>query len=371
MKSKRAGRTNTANRTAQPFSGRSKMAMLACGAIAVAGLIAQSAMSGLGLPEASEMESAFSQGMPTSTFILLVEFGAGGAIASSCIAISQEESLMPYIPMMQSVAIAGGIGGIATMLVGPEGPLRMLTMLMSPNIASPLFWDMVVLIAFIAIEVIGLAATAQSWKSERAWAIIGLLAGLALQLVEGLLFALMSARAWWHSAIIPIDFIVVAGICGLSLTLILSAASHREESMQAADLIARTLLWLVVVHAILSLCEVIGLSLDSTAESNMALSLIGSYIVVYMLEIALPVIGIAIALIAKRKDMFILGGALAIGGMIAQAHIPSAMELVSALLPVGIAGLVALLAYNLALASNGTREKDPQKAQSHRRQDEL
>ncbi len=388
--------------------GRSGKALLACAIAAAVGLGAWIAMMNGGLLATTSMSNIFNWGLLIAVFAFLVGFGAGGQFVASYVVLGRRERLMPYATVMQGVAVAGAAGAGVAILADLGHPLHMLALLMHPNPASPLTWDMIALTVFIVVAVIGWLALARDWKSKRVWMAIGLVAALALQVVEGCLFALQSARAWWHSFIMPVDFIVVAFVCGLALAVIVSAASKRQDALGAARSFANLLLAFVILHVVLSLIEVIGLAFESTGGAAMALSLIGRYIVLYLIELALPLAAVLFLkvkevqgdraahdhLIGPSKREYAWSSVLVIVGMFAhrlmllypalggatlftglsnqpsaewaypvstgffagaretwaltQAYLPSPVEWLSALLPLGIAGLIAILAFGIA-----------------------
>lgn len=397
--------------------GRNGKALIACAIVAVIGLGAWIAMMTCGLLTTTDMSNIFDWGLLIAVFAFLVGFGAGGQFVASCIVLARAGSLMPYATIMQGVAVAGGVGAGVAIVADLGNPLHMLALLAHPNPASPLTWDMIALTAFIAAAVIGWVALARDWKSKRAWMAVGLVAALALQVVEGCLFALQSARAWWHSITMPLDFIVVAFVCGLALAVIVSAASKREGALVAARRFANMLFVFVVAHVALSLIEVCGLVLEPTGGAAMALTLIGRYIVLYAVELVVPLAAV-IVLKARQaqgdraahdEDLgpsvrtYIWCGALVVIGMFAhrlmllypafggstlftalsnqtspswaypvstgflasaketwaltQAYFPAPVECLSALLPIGLAALIALLACNVAFAWRTDREQ--------------
>lgn len=389
--------------------------MLVCAVAVVIGLGAWIGMMSGGLLATTSMSNIFNWGLLIAIFAFLVGFGAGGQFVASYIVLKRAEPLMPYAIIMQGVAVAGGIGAGVAILADLGSPLHMLAMLTHPNPASPLTWDMIALTAFIVVAIIGWVALARDWKSKTAWMGIGAVVALALQVVEGCLFALQSARAWWHSIIMPVDFIIVAMVCGLSLAVIISAARKRKGSVEAAAFFAKLLFVFVILHVVLSLCEVALLAVEGTGGAAMALALIGRYIVLYLVELALPLAAVIFLKVKQAKGdraahdddygpsckQYVWAGALVIVGMFAhrlmllypafggstlftalsnqsapsweypvstgflasaketwaltQAYFPNVVEWISILLPIGLAALIALAAYNIAVAWNKER----------------
>ncbi|MCI9628141.1 MAG: polysulfide reductase NrfD [Eggerthellaceae bacterium] len=371
-------------------------ALIACLVCIVAGLIAWGCMIGMGLLETTDMSNIFNWGLLIAMFAFLVGFGAGCQIVSSWIVITNKEELMPYLPICQAISLGGVIGAAVAIMADLGHPWHILSMFTSPNIASPLVWDMIALTAFIVVSLVCLIAIGRRWASQRIWMWVGLVCALVLQVVEGMLFATMTSRAWWHSFIMPIDFVIVAVICGLTIMCIISAASKRQGSLEAAKEFAKLMFIFVIIHVCLSLIEVATLAFESTPGASMALSLIGSYVVLYILELGLA-LGAVIVLRMKidkaTKRMVIICASLVVVAMFAhrlmllypamgagtlftqlsneaspywlyptstgfmasaketfaltQAYIPSFAEWVSLLMPLGFAGLIAIIGSNV------------------------
>ncbi len=371
-------------------------ALLVCLACIVAGLVAWGCMIGMGLLETTDMSNIFNWGLLIAMFAFLVGFGAGSQIVASWIVIRNKEELKPYLPACQAIALGGIIGAAIAIMADLGHPWHIMSMLLTPNVTSPLFWDMVALTAFLIVSIVCLVAVGKGWKSLRAWMWVGLVCALVLQIVEGLLFATMTSRAWWHSFIMPIDFVIVAIVCGITIMCIISAASKREGSLAAAKTFASWLFIFVVIHICLSLLEIILLACETAPGAYEALSLLGKYIVLYIVEIGLS-LGAVIALRVKMdkatKKMIIICASLVLVAMFAHrlmllypamgagtlftqlsneaspmwlfptstgflasyketfalthGYMPTIIEWVSTLLPLGAAALVAIVGVNL------------------------
>lgn len=371
-------------------------ALIACLVCIVAGLVAWGCMMGMGLLETTDMSNIFNWGLLIAMFAFLVGFGAGAQFVSSWIVIRNKEELMPYLPVCQAISLGGVIGAAIAIMADLGHPWHILSMFTSPNIASPLIWDMVALTAFIVVSLICLIAIGRRWESLRVWMWVGLVCALVLQVVEGLLFATMGARAWWHSFIMPIDFVVVAIVCGLTIMCIVCAASKREGSLEAAKDLSKPLFTFVIIHVCLSLLEVISLGFEPGPASSMALDLIGSYAVLYVIELGFALVAVIILRMKMdkaTKRMVIVCASLVVVAMFAhrlmllypamgagtlftqlsneaspswlyptstgflasaketfaltQMYLPSFAEWASLLMPLGFAGAIAIIGSNV------------------------
>ena len=267
-------------------------------------------------------------------------------------------------------------------------------MILSPNPASPLTWDMIALSAFVVVSLICLVALIRNWKSIRVWMVIGLVAAVALQIVEGLLFAQQSARLWWHSPIVVIDFLAVAFVCGLAIMTLLVALSHKEVAPEALRSFSSLLCIAIAAHLILALAE-LGILVSETTPASLAVkSIILQYLPLYLIELVLP-LGAAVVLWVKRKNLtskISIGcSVVVIVGMFAhrmmpalagstlfvslsnvespfwaypvstglfdkqttafaivQSYFPTPVEWISALMPIGLAILIVAIGMNIA-----------------------
>lgn len=367
--------------------------------VAAAGLAAWIAQLTAGLLATTSLSNVFCWGLLIGMFAFCVGFGAGGQLAASYIVLSKRSELQRFALPAQAAGLGGAIGASVAIIADLGSPENILAMLLHLNIASPLAWDMMALTFFIAASVVGLAALARSWKSARAWMIVGAVAAVALQVVEGLLFALPSARVWWHSVIVPADFLMVAFVCGFALVLAMAvvAGKKSEGALSAARRFGKLLALTIAVHVALALAELVVLIVEGTAASQATLGAVMAYLPLYLAELGLPLIA-AVLLLARGEKAGVaelgVASALAIVGMFAhrlmllypafsaptlfaglsnqaspawaypastglyaatgdafamtQAYVPSAIEWASILLPVGCAVAVALGALALA-----------------------
>ena len=385
------------------ISKKQLCALIAALVVTAAGLAAWIAQLTMGLLATTNLSNVFCWGLLIGMFAFCVGFGAGGQLAASYIVLSKRPELQRFALPAQVAGLGGAIGASVAIIADLGSPENILAMLLHLNVVSPLAWDMITLTLFIVASAIGIIALARQWKSTPIWMALGAAAAVALQVIEGLLFALPSARAWWHSVIVPIDFLAVAVVCGLALVLAMAAVSARcddaEGALAAARRFGRLLALAIVVHVVLALAELVLLALEGTAASQATLAAVGAYAPLYAAELGLPLIAAVLLLVRRRKaGAGELGvyAALAIIGMFAhrlmllypafaaptlfaglsnqsspawaypmstglyassedafamtQVYLPSPVEWASILLPIGCAVAVALLALTAAKA---------------------
>lgn len=276
--------------------------------IMATGLAAWVAQLTTGLLATTNMGNVFCWGLLIGMFAFCVGFGAGGQLAASYIVLSKRPELQRFALPAQAVGLGGAIGASVAIIADLGSPENILAMLLHLNVVSPLAWDMMALTFFIVSSVVGLVALARSWKSARAWMIVGAVAAVVLQIIEGMLFALLSARVWWHSVIVPVDFLMVAIVCGFALVLAMATVSGRggsvdagADSLGAARSLGKLLAVAIIVHVALALAELGMLAIEGTAASRATLDVIAAYAPLYAIELGLPIIAAVLLLTRGGK----------------------------------------------------------------------
>ncbi len=372
-------------------------------ALLVAGFAAWGYQLGTGLLETTGLSNSFCWGLMIAMFAFLVGFGAGSQFVASYIVLAHREELRAYVPVAQSIALAGAVGAGVAVVADLGAPQHILAMLLGPQAASPLTWDMLALTAFIVLAAINLVTLARGGKHLRLWMILGATAALALQLVEGLLFALQGARAWWHTALMPADFLAVAVVCGLAVALLYCALAGPRFNAAARRHLALLLAGAVAVHLLLALGDLAAVALGGSPATQSALAAVAAYWPLYAAELLLSLAALVVLVASRRQgaQTVSIGCASAvIAGMfchrlmllypayasstlfttlsnttspawgypvstglyaksgiafqVLQGYTPSAMEWLSTLLPIGLAVIVVICALCVARGSSKT-----------------
>lgn len=272
----------------------------------------------MGLLIGSGMSNTFSWGLLIAVFAFLVGFGAGSQFVASYIVLANRKDLMPYAKTAQVIALAGAIGAGVAILIDLGHPLHILAMVFGPNPTSPLTWDMIALSTFIVVAIVDLIALARDMKALKFWMVLGLIAAFALQLVEGLLFALMQARVWWHSFIMPVDFIIVAVVCGLAIAVIVCSYDSKKFKPEALRDLNIMLAGAIILHLVLAVIDLAIVCFGGSAADAGALAALVSALPLYIAELALPLIAVFVLLRNSKnltKSMRV-GGFLVVIGML-------------------------------------------------------
>ncbi len=363
------------------------------------GAIAWIAMLTCGLLTTTNMSNIYNWGLLIAIFAFLVGFGAGAQFLASILFLRDQTRFRNIACYAQAISLAGGVGAGAAIVADLGSPKNMLNMILHPNPQSMLTWDMVALSLFLIVSLVCLVALARTWKSTKAWMIAGFLAALFLQVVEGLLFALNSARTWWHSPIMPIDFICVAFVCGAAALVGVCAVSKRAGGISMARTLSPVLCVAVFVHIVLMAAEFVNLHIENTPASQQVLHVLVVYAPLYAVELLFPLIAALVLWFTRRRAQhktFLVSVLVVACGMLAhrmmllypafaaptlfvglsnapspewaypiatglyanngtafemgQAYIPSVVEAISVLLPVGLTIALILVALNCVFA---------------------
>ena len=169
----------------------------------------------------TNMRNSFSWGLYMANFEFLIAMSTGGLLVFSIAYLWKVEALKPFVKI-------GVIGSLACVFASGVAifqdlgePFHSLYMILTANVISPLFWDVIVLtlhvVLSIAATVLVLLPGTKKHKGDRGYEAANdekcrKLARFTFPfcfLVNGvtsLMFATQSTREWWHSALIPIKF---------------------------------------------------------------------------------------------------------------------------------------------------------------------
>jgi molybdopterin-containing oxidoreductase family membrane subunit len=225
------------------------------------------------------VSQAVAWGAYIGAFFLLAGTGAGLVV----LAAAGDLGLLPDFQGRRRGLLIGAVAcfiaaGFA-ILMDIGKPERVFNMLFSPNVGSMFVWDFWCL----ALSII-LAAAYLYFGANGKWLpILAAIAALAVVLVEGWILSVTSGRALWHSALLPVVFLVEAGIASLSAVLLLRGELASARKWLAALL--PTALLLTVVELV-----TVGYNGSPEAAASLAILTRGSLAVVYWGQIILGVI---------------------------------------------------------------------------------
>lgn len=168
-------------------------------------------------------------------FMIFTGVAAGSLIFASSAYLFK--SMAEYKPYARIASFVGAIGSVIAaglfIIVDIGNPERAWYFLTSANLASPMFWDFLILGAYI---VIGIFFTRQLMlvndgqkeeKSLKTISVIAFIAGL-LVMVTSFVFALQVARPLWNNPVEPVSFLAAAIVAALALLLILFTVLNKS-----------------------------------------------------------------------------------------------------------------------------------------------
>ena len=249
------------------------------------------------------------------------------------------------------IGTAASIGAVIAIMVDLGRSQNVLAMVVGGNFGSPLVGDMLALTAFIICSLVmsyllcapyafasgrtELYPWVRKYESSdhlrsklrgalRVVAVLGLICAVALQVVEGLIFALLVAHAWWNSFILPIDFLVVALMCGFSLLVglgaLLAGRAGFEKYRDTLSSMARLAGVVIIVHLVLAISELLIVLFAEGARGSMIVAELMTYWPLYLAELLLPLIAAMLFLMPRfnrQRTPLIVSGILVILGVFA------------------------------------------------------
>jgi dimethyl sulfoxide reductase membrane subunit len=203
-------------------------------------------------------------GLYIVVFMFLVGISAGGLIVvagAELIGSHRLEELNRLAVIVSGTAIAAAAVSIVPDLGRPQLAWQMIV---SPQLMSPLVWDMAVISIYLSIAAIDLWILTRSKPMPRAlriMAIVSLPVAVLVHSVTAWIFGFLVARPFWNTAILAPLFISSALVSGTALVLVVAwtvrkVSSWNPPSHVFQDL-AKLLAWFVAVDFFLLMAELI------------------------------------------------------------------------------------------------------------------
>ena len=262
--------------------------------------------NGLGI---TGMSNGTSWGLYLCLFLLFVGLSAGGLIvaaAGSVFNIKDYEkvALPAVITSLSCILVAG-----ALVLVDLGGIVRLWNMLATPNLSSPLVWDMTVITAYIVMNIIELVLLVSpkptSKRKLRIASAIALPIAVLVHSVTAWILGLQVGREWFSSIMAPL-FVVSAMDSGLALLLIVLLGLKKTRAFATPMRIVSKLSVLLAVVVALDFyfvgCEILSAAYPQEEHAIITLSemISGSTAPAFWMEIVLLVA--AFLLLVPKKN---------------------------------------------------------------------
>jgi dimethyl sulfoxide reductase membrane subunit len=210
------------------------------------------------------LTNAVTWGLYIVVFMFLVGISAGGLIVvagAELVGTHRFEPLNRLAVIVSGTAVATAAVSIIPDLGRPEMAWQMIV---SPQLMSPLVWDMLVISAYLTIAGIDLWILTRPEpmpKALRTMAMITLPVAVLVHSVTAWIFGFLVARPFWNTAILAPLFISSALVSGTALILLVAWIVKRTSAWDPpehlfADL-ARLLVWFVAVDLFLLVAELV------------------------------------------------------------------------------------------------------------------
>jgi molybdopterin-containing oxidoreductase family membrane subunit len=199
--------------TAKP-AGLIWFAVLCTGVIA--GFVAVAYVLSVGHQHAYNLSREIPWGILISTYVFFVVSSTGLCLVSSLghvFGFQQFELIGKRAILLAILTLLTGFGAIAMEL---NHPIRMAVwVILSPNIASPIWWMGTlygIYLLFLCVELYALMKDRH--KLAAMFGLLGFIAAVSAHSNLGAVFGLLEARPYWHGSFLPIYFILSAMVSG-------------------------------------------------------------------------------------------------------------------------------------------------------------
>ncbi len=280
------------------------------GALALAGVAAwiYQLMNGLGV---TGMNNGTSWGLYITMFMFFVGLSAGGLIvASSASVFHVKEYKKVALPAVILSTVCICLAGMFV-LIDLGSIQRVWQIVVSPNLVSPLFWDICVIVLYLAINVVYLVFMTSKKRDDRKVAIVSRFAlpiAILVHSVTAWIFGLEMAREGWYSAIMAPLFVVSAMDSGLALLILslmgLNKAKVFETDKKLLSNLAGLLAVCVAIDGFMVGCEVLTMAYPGAAGAEtLAIMTAGPTAPFFWFEIVAGVlIPFVILVFAKNRE---------------------------------------------------------------------
>lgn len=236
---------------------------LLLGLMTVAGVLAygKQSLHGLGV-------TGLSRDMPwgfyISQFTFLVGIGASAVTVLLPYYVHRQEAFGRALVLGEIVAVIALFQALLCILVDLGQPARLLNILLYPSPTSMMFWDCITLGGYLVLSLMGLAVAwsargGRPKKWARGLAIATLPWAIGIHVVTALLYAGLSARPAWMTAVLAPRFLATAFASGPALLILLSAVLARTKifdvGREAIERLTTIMTYATVASVVLTLLE--------------------------------------------------------------------------------------------------------------------
>jgi molybdopterin-containing oxidoreductase family membrane subunit len=244
-------------------------------------------------------------GLYISAFFTAVGGGAG------LLALTGVSEFIPLFPVAWRarnlvLALTSFIIGALLIAIDVGNPIQIWRVITAFRLSSSMVWDFWLLIVGGVVALIYLLV-AKGAKPQKALAILGIVAAVAVVVTESWMLSMEAAHAHplWGSGLIVINFLIGAAIAGISIAVVAGNTDHHVSNwLQVALWLSLAFVFLETVTGLVSESDEIGLVLVGFAAPAFWLQVIVGLI--------LPIV------LLIRKTFLWLAGILAVFGVVAE-----------------------------------------------------
>jgi molybdopterin-containing oxidoreductase family membrane subunit len=275
------------------------------------------------------MNNVVSWGLYIIAFMYFVGLSAGGLIVVAGAQLTGTQQFRPLSRL--AVVLSGAAIAVAALFILPDlgHPERAYRVLISGQSYSPLVWDVVVIVAFLAIAGVDLWLLTRPRVRESAltvMAIVSLPVAVLLASVDAWIFGLLVARPFWNSPLLAPMFISSALVSGMGLLLVVTVVLRKLKVMtveqSAVESVGRLMVWFIAIDLFLLFAEVLTAIASNVPDhrDQTMLLLNGKLAPFFWPEVILgglvPFAILALPQTRRKTGLLGLAGALAVGGIL-------------------------------------------------------
>lgn len=256
----------------------------------------------------TDMRNLTSWGLYITFFMLFVGLSAGGLIISTVPRVFGLRGFKCVSKVAIYLSICCTVLAGVFIVIDMGHPVRLWRMLASPNLSSPLIWDVAVLSLYLITSIVYLWLTLReedgtiSARTLRIVSTVALVGAILVHSVTAWIFGLQIGRPFWNTALLAPMFISSALTSGLALTLftvlILRRIGYVQRDADTVTRMGQLLGVLVIVDLFLLFCELLTAAFPrGGAETDVVREMLsGSFAPLFWLEIAASVVAVVILL---------------------------------------------------------------------------
>lgn len=273
-----------------------------CGIIGLSAWIYQSLTGFVG----ANMRNSFPWGLSVAAFEFFAGAAAGAMLIYALSWLFTNRVLQPVTRVAAFTSFACTIAaGIA--IITDLGSLSAISRLfLSPNLRSPLIWDMLVMTVFLVVTVLVVLPQLRPKAQNPSHGLVmtTLIMSAVLGFVTALLFFTQNAYPAWNTISFPFDALIMGYAVGAAMVALFTIwtgdRNRLGEKKQALGVTARIAALCLIGHFFLIATELIPMLISSSAEKQRLAELtFGHYGGLYVLEGVLLILALLMFLMKR------------------------------------------------------------------------